>query len=646
MKNFLLFSIFFLAAIASFAQLTVKPNGTADSYVYVKNQILYVEGPVNLTKNLSPTVEASIYLRDNGQLIQGGTTSTNSGNGQLSAQQNSPVTNAFAYYYWCSPIGNAIKTDGTATPAGNNNFGVSLLYEPSGSSLTAAAPVLRTTERNGLNTTTPITVSTRWLYTHLFPGDEAEVNYQRMNSGNNAPAGKGFTMKGVGDGSPSGNQVYDYRGRPNNGDFPIPVLGPVGTHPDVNAMMTLTGNPYPSALDLNKLFFEPSNGALSAIYYYDEDRTKMSHNYSGKPFGYGVWIPNGLDDTPNNDNDFPGAYTSATFYIWNAAGNQGSNEGAGTVQNEKRYAPIGQGFMFVGNTGGDVIIKNTHRVFIKEGAATNSVFQRPTTNEDQETAPENENSDDPTASEIEEVDYRTPQMRLYAVFDQALTRDMLLLFSDQATDGYDRGYDGLSPMGMDTDAYFPVGVGENRLPYVINAVNYYEDKQIPIAFKLDKTTQINLNVVEQVKKPYNNVYLFDSQENTYKRMAIGQVVGAVLNLPAGTYDNRFFIVFNNPNLPKDVSLGELEEQNKLMASVNLFQNNPLQQLEISNPEGYNLKSASMYDMSGKMVIQEQNLGSNNSYSFYTGNLSDGVYLVKLTTSQDLTIDFKAIVSNK
>src|SRR5690606_3397159 len=130
--------------------------------------------------------------------------------------------------------------------------------------------------------------------------------------------------------------------------------------------------------------------------------------------------------------DFEGVYTAATFYIWNAAGNNGGTGPTGTLVNDKRYAPIGQGFMFVGkNTSpANVTIKNSHRVFIKEGAASNSVFQRPEGNDETVS-----NMDlGPTLSYIPtSTDTRTPQTRIYAIFNEALTRDMLLVFSDQAT---------------------------------------------------------------------------------------------------------------------------------------------------------------------------------------------------------------------
>ena len=375
MKNLLLFSTILLTATGAFAQLTVKPTtaGT-DSYVYVNNEVLYVASDINLTRNAALNdQEASIYLRNNGQLIQGGTTSNNSGDGQLSVQQNTPETNAWAYYYWCSPIGNTRSPSNTATPPGNRSFGVSHLYEalPT-TSVTAAQQAATTGGRDG--TTNPMTISTRWLYTHTTPGTEAEGNYQRMNAGNNAPPGFGFTMKGVGLTAPGGDQVYEFRGRPNSGSFSIPVAAPVlGV-----GQMTLAGNPYPSALDLNKMFYDlPDNNELGTFWYYDEDRTVASHYYSQKPFGYGVYTvgPEDIDGDPY-DGDNLGSYVAAPFYYYNASGGYGSQVGTGGSDQNKRFAPIGQGIMFVGDANGNVEIKNSYRVFFREGIA-GSIFQRP-----------------------------------------------------------------------------------------------------------------------------------------------------------------------------------------------------------------------------------------------------------------------------
>ena len=631
MKNLLLFSTLLLTTAGAFAQLTVKPtSGGADSYLYVNDEVVFVTQEINLTRNgTANDQEASIYLRNNGQLIQAGTISNNSGNGQLSVQQNTPETNAWAYYYWCSPV-----THPAAVP-GNRSFGVQHLYEPQpGVSSTAAQQAATTTGRDG--TTSPMTISTRWLYTHRFPGTEAQGNYQRMNGNNAAPAGYGFIMKGIGPiQTPTQlDQTYDFRGRPNSGTFTIPVD---------DQLMTLAGNPYPSALDLNELFYDSENTALDTFWYYDEDRTVASHYYSQKPFGYGVYTV-GSEDTdgdPYNGNNL-GVYTAAPFYYYNSGGGTyGNPTNSNPVLQGKRFAPIGQGIMFVGNANGDVKIKNEHRLFFKEGAQ--SIFQRPEGDTDSQLNIPNDTGLS-TAAETARENNRTPIMRIWSIFDEAVTRDMVIAFYDQATDGYDRGLDGLSAQDLKTDAYFPIGDDNNRKPYVINGIKFDQNKQVPISFKVQNQSKLDIKVVEEVKKPYTNAYIFDRVENTYQQITGG--MSATFNLPSGTYDNRFFIVFRSPYVKRDIPQTELNEKLIVTENVTFFQNNPLQQLEISNPEGYAIKSALVYDMNGKLVIQEKNLGDQSKYSFYTGNLSDGVYLVKLMTEDDIAIDYKAIVHNK
>ncbi|WP_026452001.1 T9SS type A sorting domain-containing protein [Aequorivita capsosiphonis] len=641
MKKPLLFLALLLTSAVAFAQLSVRPTpgpSSTDSYIYVKDQILYVKNEINLEKNSAGDEEASVYLRNGGQLIQGGTTSTNTGDGFLSVQQNSPVTNAFAYYDWCSPVGNP-----TIATSGNTNFGLGSIYEDQNGSTpgegTKAILSANIPGRDGFSS--PLTISRRWLYILTTPGTEAEANYQRINASPGASPGFGFTMKGVNKGTEASNdpeaaldQIYEFRGRPNSGDFVIPVDGPsVGQ----DAKMTLSGNPYPSALDMQQVFSDTDNVALNSIFYYDEDRSVMSHYYSDKPFGYGVWIKGSGGN---------GSFTKATFYIWKADGTHGGDPGTPSVRpnNPGQYAPIGQGFRLVGNSSGTVTIKNSHRVFEKEGS--NSVFYRPTA---VSTNDEEANINDPNAdisAEYEVEDTRTPQLRLYVVFDSALTRDMLLLFSDETTDGYDRGYDGLSPAGMKSDVFFPIsGADGVKLPYVIQGTNYNEDKQIPITLKLHQPSHVDFRAVEEINKPYQRAYLFDNYENTYTLLHRGNL-SAGMTLPAGVYEDRFYIVFRNPNLRSDVPETQLLANEAAKKNVNFFQNNPAKQLEIRNPEGYTLKSAEVYDMAGKLVINERNLGDNTTYSFYTGNLSDGVYLVKLTTSENITLDYKAIVHNK
>src|SRR5690554_3123389 len=660
MKNILLGTALLLTANGAMAQLTVKPNGTDPSYMYIKDQVVYVESDINLTVNPGTDYEASISLRDGGQLIQGDhATSTNSGDGYLSVQQKTEPTNAYAYDHWASPVGNSQDLGGTP---GDINFGVGSIYQPLGGpddlSLedgTRAQQAQTTPLRNGFrdpDNGNTLTISTRWLYTRLYPLTEEEDAYQRINSNNAVPAGYGFTMKGVHEGpqptedrgGPESDheEIYEFRGRPNSGTFNIPVQGPdsPGNNPNVPQRMTLSGNPYPSALDLNWVFWDTDNeDKLDAFYYYDADRTVGSHFYSDKSYGFASWVPGPYDPTGYQD----GNYTEATFYIWNKFGYA---SGGNTNTNNKtatRIAPIGQGIMFAGSSSGTVQIKNSHRRFIKEG--TYSVFHRPAANGDAFATSEGHTGDSSSSTlsnAVHTLDNRTPQLRLYVVFDDALTRDLLLAFNNQATDGFDRGFDAPSPMAMESDAFYPIQRNDHLMPFVINGTNYSHDKRIPIAFTLDKQRKINVMVAEEIRKPYREVFLYDSFEHRYWVLTQEELRGISFNLPAGDYLDRFYIVFDRETFggrmnPDDVST--------FKAQVDVFQNNPNQQLEIKNPHNYDIKSMNVFDMTGKLVIAEKNLGERGYYSFPTGNLSDGVYIVKMTTTSDMQIDYKVVVMN-
>jgi|26BtaG_2_1085354.scaffolds.fasta_scaffold00001_244 hypothetical protein len=653
MKKLIVFTVLVLTSIGVFAQLTVKPtSNNKDSYIYVKDEILFVEGNIHLVENVETRPgfdkHASINLREGAQLIQGGTTSNNTGDGFLSVQQTVPETNARAYTYWASPVGNPAADVSYPEFGTNTNFGVNSIYENLVPQGLAAKQVLHTPALDGsLN---PLTISTRWLYTHEEPGTEAEGDYNAMDARNSAKAGFGFTMKGVGGGlNQTISQLYEFRGRPNNGDFTIPVKGPHVRIPnsapasaDVEANMTLSGNPYPSALDLNWLFWEPGNESLAAFYYYDENRNTYSHHYNNKPFGYGVFVP-GPEDSGTSEQ---GYFTNATFYHWNSQGGSTETGQSGTISRSHRFAPIGQGIMFVGVNSDErnVTIKNSHRRYIKQGTP-NSIFHRPNSESGDMTS-DLSNQDVPSEEEranaLAQLDNRTPQTRLHVIFNEELTRDMLLTFSDQSSDGYDRGMDGPHPGGMKSDAYFPIVMNNESRPHVIYSTNFSVEKQIPIDFKMDVSGTIRIVISEVIRKPYSKMYLFDQVESTFRELRGGSIAGVTMSLPTGDYYNRFFIVFQKEEaLPYPKA--DLDE---FIANIGLFQNNPIQRLQVLNPEGYNIKSVNVFDMSGKLVISEKNLGDNTSYSFYTGHLSDGVYLVKLLSQDNMSLDYKAIIMNK
>ncbi len=633
MKNLLLLVALLLSSFGAIAQLFVEPNGATDSYIYVSDQILFVEQDIEMTANPTATLKPSIYLRDGAQLIQGASSSDNSGNGKLSVYQNAPDSDQWTYNYWCSPV--SITPTG-AGGAGNKNFGISRLYQIDG--VTAGTQNIPTISFEGF-TSPSLQISKRWIYTKP-RGMEEEVAYVWAGSSNTVAPGMGFTMKGV-DPSPvpvTGYE-YDFRGRPNNGNIDVQVF---------NGEWTLTGNPYPSALDLNRVFWDADNTEIMQFRYWDEDKTKDSHLYTENAGGYGTWVP-GLSD-PNSistDPGFePGLYTVPTFSIYNAGGTGVPDPTAVTPgMYNRRFAPIGQGFLVEATATGTVRLKNSHRRYIKEGTANHSEHRL---QGDTQTMID-PGTGRPIAIGSPSLSRNIlPQLRINTTFGTTNTRQVLLAFSENSTDGFDRGLDASSPMDGTSEAYLPVGLELVNEPCVISTLPFRREKHIPISFNLAEQGQVIMSVVEQIEFDNNIAYLWDSLEHTFQQISNGGGVvrpnEASVMLDAGVYENRFFIVFKTfREMQADSPLQTKKDE--ILASVDVFQNNPIKQLEVGNPEGYEIKSANIFDMSGKLVFSESNPGNSTRLTFPTGNLSEGIYLVMLITNEGVTIDHKITVRN-
>ncbi|NND64185.1 MAG: T9SS type A sorting domain-containing protein [Flavobacteriaceae bacterium] len=623
MKNLLLSLAMLLSTVSIYAQLTVKPTASNDTYIYVSDQVLYVEQDVNLTENsFDPTTEASIYLRNESQLIQGdgvsGVGDTNTGTGYISVFQESN-SDSYDYNYWCSPVGNPNNT-------GNRAAGLIRLYDSL--SVTNATRSLTTNNVNG--SSSPLTVSKRWTY----KWDIANQNWQPTGGGSSIPPGYGFTMKGTdvtsGGVPETQNQRYDFRGRPNNGDITLPTQTGVPFVDGNVYNFTFAGNPYPSALDLNLVMSDPANSEIDSFRFWDEDRTINSHYYVDNKGGYGTWIP-GL--TPYADG---GNYTQPTFIAYDNAGNPiGGMYGTG-ADTERLFAPVGQGFMIVANSTGSITIKNSHRAYQKEGSGNYSEFRNQA------------NSLANTVGGGGNLEI-TPQIRIHTYFGEGTHfRDMLLLFHDSATDGYDSGLDATHPMdGVLAEAYFTIGdAPDDYTNLVIQTVPFTPTKLVPIAFTLEQQTKFSVKAVEEIITPFDNAYLYDSLNDTYKPITGGKE--ATTLLPAGTYEDRFFIAFRG-NFNDDDTIGDFADNvnnTREITNVDVLQNNPSSQLELINPDEHNIKQVLVYDMAGKMVLMRRNVGTIDRISFPTAHVSDGIYLVKVTTEDDLTMDYKVSIFNK
>jgi hypothetical protein len=588
--------IFFLltafVTFQSFSQLYVSSN----SYVYNKGTVVFVNQGIILQ------ADGNVFLRNEGQLLQGTTaTSTNQGEGEVSIFQEGTSDN-YDYNYWSSPVGNA------SSSIGNEPFGITMLSKPI--SLTSSTPAIILPMNNQNGVANPLSISQRWIYKFLSSSTYSQ--WFQVGSTSTILAGEGFTMKGtsgtdVADiesngvlNNPGGNgaQRYDFRGKPNDGNISVGVD---------TGKFTLTGNPYPSALHVNEFLLDISNAACTGIaYYWEQDKSVNSHVLLAYRGGYGTYSPMGI--LPID----VGIYVPAYFNSYNIDGTLNTAGLTTSLDIQRKYAPVGQGFMVRGASNGSVLLKNIHRKYYKESELY-SQFERSVT----------------TSSPIDGMNSLS-YIRLNTIIDNANTKQLALAFATQATDGVDRGIDALSPVSnnLPNDVYFFL----DNDKYVIQGVSFDIAKRIPIGVKAAGNTNFKFYIPETVNFDENQmVYLYDSQDGIYHDIKNSNYE---ITLSAGIYNNRFELTFQG---------NQLENSGNIKNDFVIVQNNTTEMLTVSNPNLLNVRSVILYDLTGKQIFEKQKLATQEIYQFSTNGLSEAVYLVELI-ADNRKISQKIIIS--
>ncbi|MDA0176442.1 MULTISPECIES: T9SS type A sorting domain-containing protein [Mesoflavibacter] len=595
MKHYYLLIVSLIAFQLSNAQLTVRNN----AYVFATDVVVYVEDDVNLTESNS-----TFYLRDEAQLLQGPGNTGNSGLGRLSVYQEGNVDN-FAYNYWCSPVGNVnANTVGNRTFIPNTNFYD--VVDLTNSNLAGYT----TSNYNG--TSAPLNIEQYWLWKYN-PGT-AYSEWDYVGQSGFVDAGYGFTMKGV----IGGNQQYDFRGKPNEGEISTAVgLG----------QETLIGNPYPSALDALAFIHDPNNVPLldsATLYYWDHDPTANSHVLVEYRGGYGTYT---IDITGTTE-----TYTPPTYDTYNADGTLNTVGGASTSGKiARRYIPIGQGFMVRGLIAGNLLTSDSHRVFYRESAAESEFFRSASQNTNVNSNQDNSGIQyNDQGLSIVPSDFK--RFRLNIDFNDTYTRQLVQNFHYTATPNEDYGLESKIYQVLDSDIYWP----QNGDKYVAQANAYDLNLAIPLELKLQQQQLIRFRIFDVQNFETNQpIYVHDIENDTYVNL---QNQNFEINLPAGDYSNRFEITF--------VEAATLSTEEFTDNSFNVLQNNNTSELIVLNPKKLDIESIKLYDVSGKLIFDKIVKANNDRLSYSTKNLSDGVYLVQTTLSNSNITTKKIIVSNK
>lgn len=604
MKKIFVLTVVLLSCIieSSFAQLYVSNN-----YVYVADRYLYVQQDVNIQNS------GNLYLRNESQLLQAKTgSSANSGAGKLSVFQEGTVNN-FAYNYWCSPVGNSI------TASGNESFGITMLNQPTTKILSTPATMLSMSTNNGVSN--PLGISQGWIFKYL--SSSLYSQWFGVYSASTLNPGEGFTMKGTAGtdasftdagvtNNPGSKQRYDFRGRPNDGDITISLA---------TGMRTLTGNPYPSAIDLRAFLLGATN-STGIAYFWEQDKTVNSHFISAYKGGYGTYSTAGP----------MGTYVPAVFYAYDAAGTQLGSVDVGSNY-ERRFCPIGQGFMLEGSSTGSVTMQNSYRVYQKEGAANFSQFERGGGGSNVGLEVGDFLPAIPSVSGFDYTSVSTrpaPQIRINTLLNNEAVRQSALVFQEGATDGVDFALDAKSPDAADMDMYFVIDDAE----YIIDVLEFDVNKGIPIGFKNPVPATFKLRVGEIVNLDVvEHVYLHDKISESFYEITNEDYE---ISLPAGINNTQYELTFVNSLMGVEAVTSD---------SFQVLQNNTSKSFSVLNPGLKTVKSIQLYDIAGKLIMNATDLGAAEKYQYATSSYSDAIYIVKITTSDNQVYNKKISVYN-
>lgn len=490
--------------------------------------------------------------------------------GRIERDQQGTV-NKFNYNYWASPVG-AINTatNNTAFTVGN--------VMKDGTDPNNPQNIQWTTGLNG-SATSPITLSSYWVFKFQNVSNDY-ANWSSVGNTGSLLPGMGFTLKGSS--ALTATQNYVFTGKPNNANITLPISG---------ANLNLCGNPYPSALDANQFITDNLSSITGALYFWEHYDTNTSHNLLQYQGGYATYTMVG-GTPPVSPAGISGLGTSTRV--------------------PGRYIPVGQGFFVEGDAnGGTILFRNAQRAFrIETDTQSNVMFRG--------------NTEGTTASVNNQEEPDTyKRIRLGFNSYNNYHRQILLGFMEQnATPGFDPGYDGIHFDDQPNDMYFV----QNGMFLNIQGDGYFNETLVyPLGVKayLAGTVQFTLDAIENFDAD-QPVYIHDNVTGLYHNIRTEPFTIALSN---GTINNRFSLRFQATSLSNN-------EVDAIQNGINVVHTQNDSMLTIRNTTDALIEGVMLYNMLGQEISKwEISDSSEELIRIPVVNLADGAYIVKIKTDK-------------
>ncbi|HSQ46985.1 MAG TPA: LamG-like jellyroll fold domain-containing protein [Lutibacter sp.] len=577
-------------------------------------------------------LDGVIDLEDESQLVQTAESILDQDSGGFIERDQQGTANSYNYNYWSSSVGPISGTSARGTGTASTNASHKLVdilmdgtiaAEPNKKGVINFQPAHWSAD-NGV--TSPIMISSYWLYT--FNGTANNYGaWKTINQNTPIQTGEGYTMKGTSGAVNIGNQQnYVFKGKPNNGDFTLPIL---------KGHNRLIGNPYPSAMDADEFIKDNIKETINsktgrntknifngALYFWDHFGERNSHYLKEYVGGYATYTLMGGVKSISNDTRI--------------------NTTSGLLSSKKpqKYIPVNQGFFVIAALelnpaatyttptidGSDIVFKNSQRVFMVE-SEENSVFMKG------DLAKSGYTSMEKVKDSIGNMDKR-PKIWLQFDSPTGYQRQLLVGVDENASNFFDLGYDApLADIGKE-DMFWTFEGGK----FVIQAVNNFNtDQDLPLDIKVSKTGLSRIKIDELTNMDENiSVYINDKLTGILHNISHKPFE---INLEAGTYADRFSLTFKMHKLiEEDVNVEIFLEATlpPIIEGIYVVMDNTIGELQIKNNSTEEITGITLYNYLGQ-IMKTWNANFNRRTISLPINIATGVYFVRISTKNNLIV---------
>ncbi|MBG6060776.1 hypothetical protein IWX83_000548 [Flavobacterium sp. CG_9.1] len=503
---------------------------------------------LTVTNDVKVIGSGKLTFENNASLVQTADVITNTNTGKISYQRQTSPYKPFDYIYWSSPVaGQKLRDVSAQTPLDK-----------------------------------------------FYSFDVAAYDWKQEDPNMIMKNGVGYIIRGpqyvlpI----PPGLHQASFFGVPNNGLITVPIPS-TAVNSESSALL---GNPYPSALDANKLLRDNSSILEGTLYFW-------THNTA-------------IQDVGNITNGSQGsgalAYTSDDYATYNLTGGvtvvaTGNILGGITQIVNKPSGKIASGQSFFAGikaVAGTVKFENSMRVGVGGITGTNSQFFR--------TA--NKKFDATTTSENHRV-------WLNLTNTQGAFKQLLVGYITAATNAYDPSFDGVSFNGNEFIDFYSI-TGDETLTIQGRALPFDENDVVPLGYSsaIEGGFTISIDEVDGLFTS-QNIFLEDKLNGSVHDL---KKSGYTFETKIGTFDDRLVLRYTDKTLGV-ADLDQLEDQVIISKDKN--------ELKIKSANE-TIKRVTIFDLLGKKVFDKEAL---DETEFRSSNVSlfkqTGIVKVTLATGQ-------------